>query len=151
MTDSASLCLSKRFYGVCLRDWHHVQSHSIKLIELLAKLFPLCLIIKKTCGFASGAYILDLCWPFLQYLAWSLKRSKAVNGCKRVVGVVGKGHLRGIVFALMHDQENLRFKDLVGARGTEGDGQKYLKFFKNLAIETAIGGFIWWAWEATHH
>lgn len=89
--------------------------------------------------------------PFLQYLAWSLKRSKAVNGCKRVVGVVGKGHLRGIVFALMHDQENLRFKDLVGARGTEGEGQKYLKFFKNLAIETAIGGLIWWAWEATHH
>lgn len=29
MADSAYLCLSKRFYGVCLRDWHHVQSHSI--------------------------------------------------------------------------------------------------------------------------
>ena len=38
------------------------------------------------------------------YLAWSLKRSKAVNGARAVVGVVGRGHLRGIVFALTtHD------------------------------------------------
>jgi len=28
------------------------------------------------------------------YLAWSLKRSKAVNGAACVVGVVGKGHLK---------------------------------------------------------
>jgi hypothetical protein len=28
------------------------------------------------------------------YLAWSLKRSKAVNGTSRVVGVIGKGHLQ---------------------------------------------------------
>lgn len=37
------------------------------------------------------------------YLAWSLKRSKAVNGARRVVGVVGKGHLRGVCYALTHD------------------------------------------------
>ena len=29
------------------------------------------------------------------YLAWSMKRSKAVNGTSQVVGVVGKGHLKG--------------------------------------------------------
>jgi pheromone shutdown protein TraB len=29
------------------------------------------------------------------YLAWSMKRSKAVNGKRRVLGVVGKGHLKG--------------------------------------------------------
>lgn len=28
------------------------------------------------------------------YLAWSLKRSKAVNSSKRVVGVIGKGHMQ---------------------------------------------------------
>ena len=38
------------------------------------------------------------------YLAWSLKRSKAVNGAKRVVGVVGKGHLRGVLYHLTHPQ-----------------------------------------------
>ena len=31
------------------------------------------------------------------YLAWSMKRSKAVNGTSQVVGVVGKGHLKGAV------------------------------------------------------
>ncbi|XP_024365398.1 uncharacterized protein [Physcomitrium patens] len=88
------------------------------------------------------------------YLAWSLKRSKAVNGCKRVVGVVGKGHLRGIVHALIHDQENLRFKDLVGSRGigTENSkGEKLRKFATNLAIETVIGLLTWWAWESFQH
>lgn len=30
------------------------------------------------------------------YLAWSLRRSKAVCGARAVVGVVGRGHLRGV-------------------------------------------------------
>lgn len=48
------------------------------------------------------------------YLAWSLKRSKAVNGAKRVVGVLGRGHLRGVCYALTHEQDALRFATLVG-------------------------------------
>ncbi|CAM6096305.1 unnamed protein product [Calypogeia fissa] len=82
------------------------------------------------------------------YLAWSLKRSKAVNGCSRVVGVVGKGHMRGVVFNLKHNQENLRFRDLVGPRSSrnpeDGNGnplerpqmllQEFIKrFFKESA------------------
>jgi len=90
------------------------------------------------------------------YLAWSLKRSKAVNGSRSVVGVVGKGHLRGIVHALMHNQEQLRFKDLVGARGSQNGGaprrgQQINQILQNLAIETTIGGLIWWAWDSLHH
>ena len=50
------------------------------------------------------------------YLAWSLKRSKAVNGKTLVVGIVGKGHLNGIVYCLRTDTGNLRFRDLVGSR-----------------------------------
>ena len=38
------------------------------------------------------------------YLAWSLKRSKAVDGTKRVVGVIGKGHLRGVLYHLTHPE-----------------------------------------------
>lgn len=49
------------------------------------------------------------------YLAWSLKRSKAVNGCKTVVGVVGLGHLAGVVYHLKTPSQ-LRFRDLVGSR-----------------------------------
>ena len=50
------------------------------------------------------------------YLAWSLKRSKAVNGAKLVVGVVGAGHLNGVVYAMTGDQGKLRFSDLVGGK-----------------------------------
>jgi pheromone shutdown protein TraB len=49
----------------------------------------------------------------LQFLAWSLKRSKAVNKSKTVVRVVEKGHINGIVYALISDQGDLRFRDLV--------------------------------------
>ncbi|KAF4371302.1 hypothetical protein F8388_023462 [Cannabis sativa] len=48
------------------------------------------------------------------YLAWSLKRSKAVNKSKSVVGVIGKGHMNGVIYALVSDQGNLRFRDVAG-------------------------------------
>ena len=46
------------------------------------------------------------------YLAWSLKRSKAVQGTERVVGVVGRGHMRGVLYALTHPSasQGLRFR-----------------------------------------
>ena len=47
------------------------------------------------------------------YLAWSLKRSKAVNGTKRVVGVLGLGHLQGVYHKMTTDSGGLRFRDLV--------------------------------------
>lgn len=83
------------------------------------------------------------------YLAWSLKRSKAVNGAKRVVGVLGRGHLRGVCYALTHEQEALRFSTLVGrerdalssAGGKKGGGVD----FKRLAVEAVLGVV---AWEA---
>ena len=84
----------------------------------------------------------------MQYLAWSLKRSKAVDGCVAVVGVLGKGHLRGVVYALKHNQEGLRFKDLVGERGGSGAGSSGVsKFFRNLVVETAVGGVLWLLWQ----
>ncbi|BBM97578.1 hypothetical protein MPTK1_1g06740 [Marchantia polymorpha subsp. ruderalis] len=83
------------------------------------------------------------------YLAWSLKRSKAVNGCSRVVGVVGKGHMRGTVYNLKHNQDNLRFSDLVGSRSQEDTASKTVKFFKSLLIETAVGGLIWLIYQNT--
>ncbi|CAN0502628.1 unnamed protein product, partial [Ectocarpus sp. 8 AP-2014] len=38
------------------------------------------------------------------YLAWTLKRSRAVCGQRRVVGVVGRGHLAGVMRAVETDR-----------------------------------------------
>ncbi|KAF5954214.1 hypothetical protein HYC85_007070 [Camellia sinensis] len=83
------------------------------------------------------------------YLAWSLKRSKAVNNGKRVVGVIGKGHLNGVIYALISDQGNLRFRDLVG-KGPSGDSSSYSwvdSLLKNLVMDTIIGILLWALFE----
>lgn len=81
------------------------------------------------------------------YLAWSLKRSKAVDGCKVVVGVVGKGHLRGITYAMLNTSASngLRFRDLVGDRP---DPKKKLQKF---VIETAVLTTAYIAWTTWVH
>ncbi|KAL0824796.1 hypothetical protein Bca101_048473 [Brassica carinata] len=82
------------------------------------------------------------------YLAWSLKRSKAVNGCKTVVGVIGKGHMNGVIYALVSDSGDLRFRDLVG-RGDSSDGGTTTSTgwiqmaLKSLARDTILGFLLW--------
>ncbi|KAL2920592.1 TraB domain-containing protein [Bienertia sinuspersici] len=76
------------------------------------------------------------------YLAWSLKRSKAVNNCKRVVGVIGKGHLNGVIYALVSDQGDLRFRDVAGTKagaGADVPNAWIIKVLKDLARDTVIG------------
>lgn len=82
------------------------------------------------------------------YLAWSLKRSKAVNGTKAVVGVVGKGHVRGVCYALTHDAGELRFRDLAGSRPKAERGVAAAA--KRLAVETGVVAGLWWCWTALH-
>lgn len=55
------------------------------------------------------------------YLAWSMRRSKAVNGAEVVVGVVGRAHMRGVCYALLNEfaTDGLQFRDLNGAEGRE--------------------------------
>jgi len=50
------------------------------------------------------------------YLAWSCKRSKAVDGCQRVVAIIGRGHLPGVVYHLLQDSSNLRSDSQIGDR-----------------------------------
>lgn len=82
------------------------------------------------------------------YLAWSLKRSKAVNGTRHVVGVIGRGHLRGVCYALTHEQEALRFAMLIGREDSEGrrvpksEGVNWPK----LAVEAALFAAAAWLW-----
>ncbi|XP_062192899.1 uncharacterized protein LOC133896336 isoform X2 [Phragmites australis] len=78
------------------------------------------------------------------FLAWSLKRSKAVNKSKTVVGVVGKGHMNGIVYALISDQGDLRFRDLVGRASSE---TWVTSVIKGLVRDTIIGLVLWALYE----
>ncbi|CAM9320957.1 unnamed protein product [Chrysoparadoxa australica] len=50
-----------------------------------------------------------------RYLAWSLKRSRAVGGKKRVVGVIGRGHMSGVLSEMRKDGggDKLAFQQLV--------------------------------------
>ncbi|XP_011628414.1 uncharacterized protein LOC18447763 isoform X1 [Amborella trichopoda] len=77
------------------------------------------------------------------YLAWSLKRSKAVKNTKSVVGVIGKSHMKGVIYALVSDQGSLRFRDLVGKRPSNPNGWVN-SLLKSLARDTVLG-FIGWA------
>ncbi|CAM0911750.1 unnamed protein product [Alopecurus aequalis] len=78
------------------------------------------------------------------FLAWSLKRSKAVNKSKTVVGVIGKGHMNGVVYALISDQGDLRFRDLVGRESSETWASSIVK---GLARDTVIGVGLWALYE----
>ncbi|KAE8678306.1 putative F-box protein [Hibiscus syriacus] len=82
------------------------------------------------------------------YLAWSLKRSKAVNKCKTVVGVIGKRHMNGVIYALVSDQGNLRFRDLAGKTPSEGESNGWVQdLFKSLVRDTLIGILLWALYE----
>lgn len=80
----------------------------------------------------------------VQYIAWSLKRSKAVRNGKRVVGVIGRGHLNGVIYALISDLGDLRFRDLVGERPATDWVNTIVK---NLVRDTIIGVVIWALYE----
>ena len=82
------------------------------------------------------------------YLAWSLKRSKAVNGARAVVGVVGRGHLRGVVHALRRDVGGgaLRFSDLVDGRNRRS--VRRAEAARRLAAEALVSGALYAAWLA---
>ncbi|XP_057952595.1 uncharacterized protein LOC131146817 isoform X2 [Malania oleifera] len=82
------------------------------------------------------------------YLAWSLKRSKAVNNSRRVVGIIGKGHMNGVIYALVSDQGNLRFRDLVGRKPSGGSSDGWIAtLVKNLFRDAVIGTLLWALFE----
>ncbi|XP_004496611.1 uncharacterized protein [Cicer arietinum] len=82
------------------------------------------------------------------YLAWSLKRSKAVNNCKRVVGVIGKGHMNGVIYSLLSDTGDLRFRDLVGKKSYDGGSSVWIDgLVKSLVRDTVIGILLWALYE----
>ena len=94
----------------------------------------------------------------LQYMAWVLRYSQAVRGCERVVGVVGSGHLPGIIHCLIEDDKErvLWFKQVAGVQDEVGrglkDGGKIWGFldralFLRILFELALGVALWYAWS----
>lgn len=67
-----------------------------------------------------------------------------MNKSKTVVGVVGKGHMNGIVYALISDQGDLRFRDLVGREPSDTWATSLIK---GLVRDTIIGLFLWALYE----
>ena len=72
-----------------------------------------------------------------------------MNNCKRVVGVIGKGHLNGVIYALVSDQGDLRFRDLAGKRPSLDNGASswITKFLRDLVRDTLIGVLLWELYE----
>ncbi|KAL5563257.1 hypothetical protein UlMin_033004 [Ulmus minor] len=79
------------------------------------------------------------------YLALSLKQSKAVNRSKGVVGVIGKGHMNGVIYALISYQGNLRFRDLAGGKRPFANASNgWIGRLLNSLIRDTIIGFLLW-------
>ncbi len=97
-------------------------------------------------------YFPELASPLIHerdlYLAWSMKRAKAVNGAKNVVGVVGRGHLKGVYYALQQDRGNITFKDLVGGRKPSSHSERWTSLSKRLAFEVMLCVVGYYAWTA---
>ncbi|KAK9147712.1 hypothetical protein Scep_006469 [Stephania cephalantha] len=112
-----------------------MEDNSFQLYERLSLSFP--------------SLLLPLMHERDVYLAWSLKRSKAVNNCKKVVGVIGKGHMNGVIYALVSDLGDLRFRDLVGTRSSNAHSNNgwMSSLAKNLFRDTVIGFLLWSLYE----
>ncbi|XP_078447944.1 traB family protein [Wolffia australiana] len=86
------------------------------------------------------------------YLSWSLKRSKAVCNSKRVVGVIGKGHMNGVVYALVSDLGDLRFRDLTGGSDSGSRSNGWAKeILVGLLRDTVIGVILLAIYEIFQH
>jgi len=83
------------------------------------------------------------------YIAWSLKRSKAVREVDTVVGVIGKGHMEGVLTALEESQGRLRFKDLVGT--SEERKPNVAAIARRIGLDTAVLLALGWIWNQVPH
>lgn len=71
-----------------------------------------------------------------------------MNKSKSVVGVIGKGHMNGVIYALLSDTGNLRFRDLVGQKVSgEGSTAFVANLIKGLIRDTLIGLLLWVLYE----
>lgn len=62
--------------------------------------------------------------------------------------MIGKGHMNGVIYSLVSDQGNLRFRDLAGKKKPSGDASGWAATaFKNLIRDTVISVILWLLYE----
>jgi len=84
-----------------------------------------------------------------EWLAWSLARSRAVDGAGVVVGVLGAAHVRGVAFHLLRGADmRPRFKELAGV-GEGGKKEMAAKVGVEVGIAVAFGVLLaaWGGWR----
>ena len=94
------------------------------------------------------------------YLSLTMKSSMAVNGCRRVVGVVGRGHMRGVLARLSQNHAG-KFKELTWTPTRAAAKEKVWGAFvrvtrvvlaqgfdcdvsRRLSGRMCSGGAVWW-------
>jgi pheromone shutdown protein TraB len=84
------------------------------------------------------------------YYAWTVKRSMAVQGNRRVLGVLGRGHLRGVATALQCDNggDSLIFKDLTYVEKEDDTVASKVLFGVRVIGETLGPIALWKAYES---
>ena len=70
-----------------------------------------------------------------------------MNKSKRVVGVIGRGHMNGVIYAIISDQGDLRFRDVAGKRAGETSNGFVSSLLQSLVRDTIIGVVFWVLYE----
>lgn len=71
-----------------------------------------------------------------------------MNKGKRVAGVIGRGHMNGVVYAIISDLGDLRFRDLAGKKAGEGSNGGFVNsLLQSLVRDTIIGAVLWVLYE----
>ena len=71
-------------------------------------------------------------------------------GTRNVVGVMGKGHVRGVLYHLTTpNSSGLRFRDLVGSKGGADERpDRRQRLARRIALELLLAAGAYFAWEA---
>ena len=79
-----------------------------------------------------------------------LLRASVHAGTKSVVGVIGRGHVRGVLYNLTTpNSSGLRFRDLVGSKAErEGGPSRRQRIARRIALELLLAAGAYFAWEA---
>jgi hypothetical protein len=88
-------------------------------------------------------------WGCTNTARWRCISCRQVRGAKRVVGVLGRGHLRGVTHALLRDKggAGLRFTDLVDGRNSRRKrAREAASGLARFALELGLGFAAYAAW-----
>ncbi|KAJ1476373.1 TraB family-domain-containing protein [Baffinella frigidus] len=125
-----------------------------KYESLLASEFPALAANEDPAGRAHQSEVEPLVRERDVFLSLTMKSSMAVNGCQRVVAVVGKGHVKGVLKALSENHSG-KFKQLTWTPARAAAKEKVFGvvpklLFDRVVVDSVILLAIVKAWEYFH-